>query len=316
MLAQSKDKEYLARQFYDVYCKAVGGKSFNGDPLPSSEEFFKDPSKAAQADAWRAVAEYSINPQSSSNLTRCQRYYPDVSYDIKGPVYFVGDIHAEFDRFNEELKRLERLNVITPGNLIILGDVGIGFADADGVPTEILFEYFCEKLHHRGWTVYAVRGNHDRPSCWSGHLHTTVPGLPRYLKDNSVVHIKGLPFFVSGGAVSMDRRYRTVDVDWWESEFMYVPPEAMKDLEGKIYGVLSHTGPLPPNMIPYPLDPALETDLEREEIQRQRILKMKPKKWFYGHFHCSSNFTVGDTQCRCLDIMEIQDFHESADDKN
>lgn len=313
MLNQQKNKENLAHKLYDVYCEAVGGHAYDGKLLPGSKEFFEDPAKEKQANAWRAVAEHVLTPDEKQDTIKCKRYWPEPLYDIKGPVYFAGDIHAEFDRFNEELKRLERLNVITPGNLIILGDVGIGFTDVDGVPTEILFEYFCEKLHHRGWTVYAVRGNHDRPSHWSGYLHTTVPGLPKYLKDNSVVNIKGLPFFVSGGAVSLDRKYRTIDVDWWESEFMYVPPEAMKDLEGKIYGVLSHTGPLPPNMIPYPIDPALETDLEREEIQRQRILKMKPKKWFYGHFHCSSNFTLEDTQCRCLDIMEIQDFHESAD---
>lgn len=48
--------EKLARQMYDTYCEAVGGKAFNGDPLPGSEEFFKDPSKQKQADAWRAAA--------------------------------------------------------------------------------------------------------------------------------------------------------------------------------------------------------------------------------------------------------------------
>jgi hypothetical protein len=57
--------EQIAGEFYDTYCAAVGGKAFNGDPLPKSEEFLADPTKAKQADAWRAVARKALglNPQ-------------------------------------------------------------------------------------------------------------------------------------------------------------------------------------------------------------------------------------------------------------
>jgi transcriptional regulator of met regulon len=48
--------EQLACELYDIYCEAVGGKAFNGDPLPKSEEFFKDTSKEKQANAWRKTA--------------------------------------------------------------------------------------------------------------------------------------------------------------------------------------------------------------------------------------------------------------------
>ena len=49
-------KEKLAPKLYDDYCEAVGGKAFNGDDLPKSEEFFADESKQKQANAWRKVA--------------------------------------------------------------------------------------------------------------------------------------------------------------------------------------------------------------------------------------------------------------------
>lgn len=54
----------VARQLYEVYCRAVGGIAFNGDPLPSWEEFSKDASKLKQANGWRAVAEVycKVNP--------------------------------------------------------------------------------------------------------------------------------------------------------------------------------------------------------------------------------------------------------------
>lgn len=54
------DKETLAHRMYDVYCRRVGGKAFNGLPLPSSKEFFKDDTKTEQAEAWIAAADEAI----------------------------------------------------------------------------------------------------------------------------------------------------------------------------------------------------------------------------------------------------------------
>lgn len=50
----------LAKLMYDEYCKAVGGVAFNGDPLPSSEEFFSDDTKTKQRKAWEAAAKVAI----------------------------------------------------------------------------------------------------------------------------------------------------------------------------------------------------------------------------------------------------------------
>ena len=49
-------QEKLARAMYDVYCTAVGGKAWNGEPLPGSAEFFTDAGKQVQADGWRRAA--------------------------------------------------------------------------------------------------------------------------------------------------------------------------------------------------------------------------------------------------------------------
>jgi hypothetical protein len=46
----------IAEKLYETYCEAVGGKAFNGDPLPSWSEFFADPKKQTQASAWVATA--------------------------------------------------------------------------------------------------------------------------------------------------------------------------------------------------------------------------------------------------------------------
>ena len=50
----------LAGQFYTEYCRRVGGKAFNGEPLPDWEAFRADPTKTVQSDAWVAVAAMSV----------------------------------------------------------------------------------------------------------------------------------------------------------------------------------------------------------------------------------------------------------------
>lgn len=50
------NREKLAKLMYTRYCEAVGGKAFNGDPLPGWDEFSTDPAKEKQANAWREAA--------------------------------------------------------------------------------------------------------------------------------------------------------------------------------------------------------------------------------------------------------------------
>lgn len=48
--------EQLAGALYTNYCKDVGGKAFNGDPLPTWFQFRSDPAKRVQSDAWVGIA--------------------------------------------------------------------------------------------------------------------------------------------------------------------------------------------------------------------------------------------------------------------
>lgn len=53
--------ETLAGKLYTTYCEGVGGVAFNGDMLPTWEEFRADDSKRKQSDAWVHVATNAIN---------------------------------------------------------------------------------------------------------------------------------------------------------------------------------------------------------------------------------------------------------------
>lgn len=55
-----RQPERLAGILYEHYCDAVGGKAFDGNPLPDWVTFRADPAKAKQANAWIAVAERAL----------------------------------------------------------------------------------------------------------------------------------------------------------------------------------------------------------------------------------------------------------------
>ena len=50
----------VAMAMYDEYCREVGGKAYDGRPLPTSKEFFSDGSKLKQQRGWFAAASKAI----------------------------------------------------------------------------------------------------------------------------------------------------------------------------------------------------------------------------------------------------------------
>jgi hypothetical protein len=54
------NRETVAKAIYTTYCAAVGGKAFNGDPLPDWETFSADETKQVQVNAWLAAADRAI----------------------------------------------------------------------------------------------------------------------------------------------------------------------------------------------------------------------------------------------------------------
>lgn len=51
----------IAGQLYEEYCYAVGGCSYDGQPLPSWESFNDDPTKSVQSNAWVQVGRKAVN---------------------------------------------------------------------------------------------------------------------------------------------------------------------------------------------------------------------------------------------------------------
>lgn len=228
-------------------------------------------------------------------MSSSSRYYSDIK--IAGDVvYLLGDIHAKVDWAS-------KLDELTPGPIIILGDVGFGFStEAD----ERLQDTFV-KLQEKGWSVYLIRGNHDNPEYW----HNIQRGCTM-LPENRVITINDKPFFISGGGTSVDRWQRLIGKSYWPSEYIYVPPYVLQEVD-YVYGILSHVGPTPPKVAGNPIfleycklhDSALEADLEMENIQLKRLVCLKPKVWYYGHFHVNETFEHEGIRCQAINIATL-----------
>lgn len=56
-----------AKQNYDTYNFAVGGVAWNGDPLPSWEDFYNDPTKQKQVFGWVTTGFNSLFVETKAN---------------------------------------------------------------------------------------------------------------------------------------------------------------------------------------------------------------------------------------------------------
>lgn len=85
-----------AIKLYDIYTAAVGGKAYDGRPLPTGVEFINDPTKQVQANGWRAVAESTLSTTPLSfghalellktgHAIRLPHWAPDVRIKLQTP---------------------------------------------------------------------------------------------------------------------------------------------------------------------------------------------------------------------------------------
>lgn len=63
-----------AIELYDIYTAAVGGKAWDGKPLPCGKDFMSDPTKQKQADGWRAVAAHVCEEEGATTPAEPHTY--------------------------------------------------------------------------------------------------------------------------------------------------------------------------------------------------------------------------------------------------
>lgn len=189
-------------------------------------------------------------------------------------MYFVGDVHADWQPFLKKIKNCKQ-------PIVQVGDFGIGF----GVNIE------PEKLPDN---FYFINGNHDN----SAECRNYKNFLGRYGFNEE------LNIFYIGGGESIDKHLRTPGLDWWEDEQLNTL-EANKALElyEKIKPaiVVSHEAPREQAEHLCHLHSTSWTC----KILNEMLKINRPLRWIHGHYHKTFTQEIQGTIYHSLGILKV-----------
>lgn len=216
----------------------------------------------------------------------------------------VGDIHGEF---RELAWTIDQKKKIENTAFIVAGDFGLGFYKRGYYTKEYL--HIKNKLESRKNCILGLRGNHDDPEYFNpeSDLFLDYPKF-KALPDYTRLTWKNREILVIGGATSTDKdqRLKSKKKIWWENER---PIKDFTKIKIKEDIIISHEAPL--NIGPVSIrteDMDLETYnniIEDREFLLKVLLESKPRRYYFGHHHCSTSGDWGDTLWKGLDINEI-----------
>jgi predicted phosphodiesterase len=194
--------------------------------------------------------------------------------------------------------------------LVHVGDLGEGFSQQH--VEETYLREIAEYLETRNAKLYVCRGNHADPSFykpghWSAKFQPTITFVPDY----TVLDINGLSHQFVGGAISIDRSDRTMNVRWWEDEPVQDFIEERKPVDVLVtHSAPSFCEPTQFSNIVYNWacrELTLLQELKDERKLLNCIFRQEPVKYLhvYGHFHASYNMTINGVIHKGLAINEL-----------
>lgn len=211
--------------------------------------------------------------------------------NIIGPTVVVGDIHGSLDwDFSK--------NLPDKCNIVLLGDVGIGFR----------FNTLYMLSHDlKDFNLFLIRGNHDDPSYWEDAPYTVGRNIT-FIPDGYIT-INGDLYLVKGGGISVDKNmnHRIVNETWWEDE---LADFKLHKRCCKVKGLLSHSGPTPSILVgkkilqPDPDGSIQEYIFKEQELWDTIIKKYKPEVWYHGHYHLHEIRDYKGVKLHSLDCYE------------
>lgn len=200
----------------------------------------------------------------------------------------IGDVHGKYRQYKRIIKHCR--------GSIQVGDMGVGFFRTSGQP-HINPPYDAMVAgDHR-----FIRGNHDNPDVCSQHS--------QWIPDGNIE--SGVMFI--GGAVSVDRQYRTEGYDWWADEEL--------NAEELDHLVEVYTEARPRLMVTHDCPEEIARNLcalsGRQKLDfpsrsRQAFQRMwsahSPEMWVFGHWHYSFDQIANGTRFVCLAELEARVF--------
>jgi len=204
----------------------------------------------------------------------------------------IGDIHGDIRGYKEIIKDAK--------SSIQVGDFGIGFGSD-------LWHDNINRAHATGNHRF-IRGNHDNPG--------KCKSMTGYIKDGT---LENDVMFI-GGAWSIDRGYRTENVDWWADEELSISElNTLVDVYCTMKPRIMITHDCPEEVSKTMFvnaglamhKPAVRT--RTGQAFQAMIENHKPDAWYFGHWHHTLSTYYGRTQFCCLGINDYVDVDLGAD---
>jgi hypothetical protein len=153
----------------------------------------------------------------------------------------------------------------------------------------------------------SIRGNHSNPAYFDGSIcYENFKLLPDYTTKT----INGQKFLFVGGALSIDRKVRIMDVSYWKDEkFVYKPELVTEECDVLIiHSAPTWLGPFDKDGILSwcDKDEYLWKECVQERLDISELVeKCNPQKLYCGHFHISTQMDYGGYRGRILDELEL-----------
>lgn len=231
--------------------------------------------------------------------------------------FVIGDIHGQFSEFVHALTQYDK---ITDANIIVLGDVGMGFYKENYYHN--ILKKINTKLKKNNINLFFFRGNHDDPQYFKDSKYNKSNIF--FVDDYTVIKTLSHTILCVGGARSIDKCERwkwdkftqkIVTDGWWEGERVLAIPENFSNDIQKYKEtdvVCTHCAPINVEFdtkgIPNKYIKKDETLLD-EINEDQTILYnlweiVKPSKWYYGHYHHNKTENIEPTMFyACKDFV-------------
>ena len=218
-------------------------------------------------------------------------------------IYITGDTHGDIDF--KKLLLLKEKNLSRKDYLIICGDAGICWSPG-------LFQYYIDMYNDIGCTIIFVDGNHENFTMLNQCPLVEYLGALMHQVDEHIFHvlrgeimtIENKTFLCIGGAVSIDKMYRTPYVSWWpEEEITYHDIDNALDNLNKVNFKVDY-------VITHCCDSFMVTNYLRfkKDICTDQLSfinkQVSYKHWFFGHYHYDRKISDKET-CLYQDIVEM-----------
>lgn len=220
-------------------------------------------------------------------------------------IYITGDTHGDVNF--DKLLKLKKKNLSCEDYLIICGDAAICWSPFNSIR-------FLRMYNNLGCTILFIDGNHENFDMLEDMPLVEYKGALMHQVDKHIFHIlrgeimtlEGKTFLCLGGAVSIDKTYRTPHLSWWpQEEITYHDVDnAIANLEkvnNKVDYVITHC---------CDTNTVLKAFGFRRDICTDRLMFIDKvvdyKRWFFGHYHFDKKISDKKT-CLYQEIIELSE---------